>query len=88
MSVYMQGLRHKAIKEQLDISITDIRPGFVETPMTSAQKGMFWVQKSDKAARQIADAIEAKKGIAYITRRWVIMATLLRLVPDFLWNRT
>ncbi len=84
---YMQGLQHKSIYEKLDISITDIRPGFVLTDMTKANKGMFWVQTADKAARQIADAIESKRQVAYITHRWTIVGWLLKMIPDFMWNR-
>ena len=85
---YMQGQRHKAVAEGLDIAITDIRPGFVATDMTKGQKGMFWVQTSEKAARQIADAIEAKKKTAYITKRWGMVAWLFGLLPDFIWHKT
>ena len=85
---YMQGQRHRAIAEGLDITITDIRPGFIDTPMTQGQKGMFWVQPADKAAVQIADAIIARKSVAYITRRWWLIGQLMKLIPDLVWNRT
>ncbi|MCW3127322.1 MAG: short-chain dehydrogenase [Bacteroidetes bacterium] len=87
MSTYMAGQRHKSIAEKLGITVTDIRPGFVETPMTKGQKGMFWVQPADKAARQIADAIEAKKKVVYITRRWWLIALFTKLTPEYFWNR-
>ena len=85
---YMEGQRHKAVAEKLDIAITDIRPGFIDTDMTKGQKGMFWVQTSEKAARQIADAIVAKKKTAYITKRWGIIAFFFGLLPDFIWLKT
>jgi short-subunit dehydrogenase len=88
MSSYMQGQRHKAIAAGLDITITDIRPGFIDTPMTKGQKGIFWVQSVDKAAVQIADAIAARRSIAYITRRWWLIGQIMKLIPDFVWNRT
>lgn len=85
---YMEGLRHKATAEKLPIAITDIRPGFIETDMTKGQKGMFWVQSAEKAARQIADAIARKSKVAYITRRWWLMKQLFSVMPDFIWNKT
>jgi short-subunit dehydrogenase len=88
MSAYMEGQRHKSVAEKLGITVTDIRPGYIETPMTKGQKGMFWVATSEKAARQIADAIEAKRKVAYITRRWWLVALLFKNMPDFLWYRT
>jgi short-subunit dehydrogenase len=85
---YMQGQRHKAAYEKLPIYVTDIRPGFIETDMTKDQKGMFWVQSAEKAAKQIADAIESKRKVAYITGRWLIMGVLFRLIPDFIWHKS
>ncbi len=84
---YMEGQRHKAIAEKLPITITDIRPGFIDTPMTKGQKGMFWVQPASKAAYQIANAIENKKGIVYVTKRWTIIGKIFAMVPDFIWNK-
>lgn len=85
---YMQGQRHKAVKEKLPIFITDIRPGFIDTEMTKGQKGMFWVQPAEKAAKQITDAIISKKKVAHITHRWAMMSVLFKLMPDFLWHKS
>ncbi len=85
---YMQAQRHKAAAEKKDITITDIRPGFIDTPMTKGQKGMFWVVDSSYAARLIADAIEAKRTVAYIPAKWALASFVMRFVPDFIWNRT
>lgn len=85
---YMEGQRHKAIAEKLPITITDIRPGFIDTPMTAGQKGMFWVQSAERAALQIADAIENKRQVVYVTKRWWLMSKLMRAVPDFIWHLT
>jgi short-subunit dehydrogenase len=84
MSSYMEGLRLRSRKWNSKITVTDIRPGFVDTPMTKQNKGMFWVASSEKAAQQIYDAIEAKKSVAYITKRYVLIAWLLRLMPEWM----
>lgn len=84
---YLEALRNRARHEQLPITVTDIRPGFVETPMTHGQKGMFWVADVGKAARQIAGAIAAKRRVAYITRRWALIAWLVRRLPSWLLER-
>jgi hypothetical protein len=85
---YMQGQRHKAKAEKLPIVITDIRPGFIDTDMTKDQKGMFWVQPAEKAAKQIADSIENKRDVVYITNRWRPLAILMGLMPDFIWHKS
>jgi len=79
---YLEGLRILAHHQQLPrLYITDIRPGFVETPMTAGQQGMFWVAPVDKAAAQIYAAIRNKARSAYITRRWAFMAWVVRHLP-------
>lgn len=82
VSRYWQGLRQTARATGLGIRVTEIRPGYVKSEMTAGQKGMFWLAETDKAARQIADAMESGARVAYITRRWRLLAWLLYLLPD------
>lgn len=87
VSSYMEGLQQRSNRKKSNITITDIRPGFVATPMTQENKGMFWVASSHKAATQIYSAIINKKRVVYITRRWWLVAQLIKSIPDFLWLR-
>ncbi|MDX2001140.1 MAG: SDR family NAD(P)-dependent oxidoreductase [Chitinophagales bacterium] len=87
ISSYMQGLRYHAASKKNGITITDIRPGFVATPMTEKNKGMFWVATSRKAAEQIVSAIQQKRKVAYITKRWAVIALLYKLLPDWVFRR-
>jgi short-subunit dehydrogenase len=77
---YLEGLRQKAKKSGKPIYITDIRPGFVDTEMAKGE-GMFWVASAGKAAIQIFDAIQKRKAVAYVTKRWSTIATLLKVLP-------
>jgi len=87
VSNYLEGLRLLAHARRLEIAVTDVRPGFVDTPMTRGQKGMFWVSTATTAAAQIARAITAKKRTLYVTRRWALVAWLLKRLPEFLYRR-
>lgn len=78
---YLAGLRQKAAHLHLPITITDIRPGFVKTDMAKGE-GLFWVASAQKAANQIYTAIQKKRRVAYITKRWWLIASLLRIVPE------
>ena len=78
VSNYLDGLRQKVRRLQLPIAVTDVRPGFVATAMAQGQ-GLFWVASPEKAARQIAAAIRLRKKRVYVTRRWALIAALLRL---------
>lgn len=87
VSTYLQGYRQRANHSKADIAVTDIIPGFVESEMTEGKDGMFWVADQDKSAKQIANAIEARKNRAYITKRWRLIGWLLKLVPDWILDR-
>ena len=86
MSTYMEGLHIKAKRMKLTIAVTDVQPGFIATKMAKADK-TFWVAPVDKAARQIAYGIEKKKWRIYITRRWWLVAQIMKWMPDWLYHR-
>lgn len=86
MSNYLQGIRKKVIKAKLPIIVTDIKPGFVDTAMAKGSN-LFWVVPSLEAANQIFNAIKKKKSHTYITKRWSIIAWLLKILPDVIYNR-
>ncbi len=86
VSSYLTGLRAKAAKEKLSLTVSDIRPGLVDTAMAQGE-GLFWVAPVPKAAKQIIQSIERKKRVAYITKRWRLIALLLRILPERIYNR-
>lgn len=83
---YLEGIRQKATKLHLPIFITDIRPGFVDTDMAKGD-GLFWVASIEKAGRQIFNAIQKKKKIVYITKRWKLIAEIIKIMPSSLYCR-
>ena len=85
-SVYLEGLHMKARKMKVNVFVTDIQPGFVNTKMAKGN-GQFWVAPVEKAARQIVHAIDKKKWRAYITHRWWIIAQLMKWAPGWLYHR-
>ena len=81
MSNYLAGLRRMAKERKVKVHITDIKPGFVDTPMALSPV-KFWVASPETAAKQIASAIRRRKKHAYVTRRWRLIAWLLKLMPS------
>ena len=57
---YMEALRKKAFKAGGKITVTDVRPGLVDTAMAKGE-GLFWVMPVEKVANQIISAIRKKK---------------------------
>ena len=76
---YMEGIYCRL--QNTDVTITDIRPGFIYTEMTEENKNMFWVATAERAAKDIYKAIKKKKRVAYITPRWRIMSWIMRGIP-------
>lgn len=82
-STYMEGLYFKAKKLKKDVAITDIQPGFVDTGLAIGD-GKFWVASPKKATEQMYHAIKLKKKRVYITKRWRLIANILKCLPDFI----
>ena len=83
---YMEALRKKAYKAGGKITVTDVRPGLVDTAMAKGE-GLFWVMPVEKVARQIYIAIRNKKSKVYVTKRWHILAIVCKNIPFFLYKR-
>jgi short-subunit dehydrogenase len=87
ISTYMQGYRNRCNKSGIDITITDIKAGFIESEMTEGKKGIFWMANTKKAVQQILNDIEKKRAHTYVTRRWRLIAWLIRLTPRWILER-
>lgn len=86
VSHYLAALRHKFAKLGSRVLVLDAQPGFVDTAMAKGD-GLFWVATREKAAVQILRAVDHRRSHVYITRRWRLVAWLLRLLPDAIYNR-
>lgn len=87
ISTYMQGYRNRCNASNFNISITDVKAGFIESEMTEGKKGIFWVASTEKAVKQILGDIEKRKPISYVTRRWRLIAWLIKLTPNWVIER-
>ena len=86
MSNYLEGLQIKAARMNQKVFITDIQPGFVKTKMAKG-KGQFWVAPAEKAAKQIFTAIKNKKRRVYITKRWWLIAKIVKWMPFWMYKK-
>jgi len=86
ISNYMEGIRCRMRKENLDITVTDIRPGLVDTDMAKGE-GLFWLIPPRVVASGIYKAIKKKKRVKYLTTRWWIIAMIIKVLPHGLYSR-
>jgi decaprenylphospho-beta-D-erythro-pentofuranosid-2-ulose 2-reductase len=83
---YCQGLRHRLFKENIFISL--IKPGPTKTPMTShLTGGNMSLANVDDVAATIVDGINARKKIIYCPIKWKFIMTILRAIPESIFNR-
>ena len=84
---YLESLYFKAREiKGGKVHITDVRPGFVDTKMALGD-GIFWMSSLDKASNQIYSAIKSKKRRVYISKRWNLIAWVLKIVPSWLMKK-
>lgn len=86
-NVYIQALEQQSAMRGLDIAFTDIRPGFVATPLLGGGKGYPMLMDAGSVARRIADAIEQRRHVCVIDWRYRILVALWRMIPAWLWRR-
>ncbi len=85
-SNYLEGIRVRMRKAGARVTVTDVKPGFVDTAMAQGD-GLFWVAPPRKAAEQICRAIRKKKSHVYVTRRWRLVAWLFKSLPGRIYAR-
>ena len=78
VSRYLEGLRYRSGD---GVSVTDVRPGYVDTPMAPTAD-RFRECSPETAAGVIARAIAGEKNVAYVTRRWWLVSKLLAVLPE------
>ena len=86
-STYLEALRQQANAEKLPVSIVDIRPGWVRTPLLDSDKKYTFEMSADKAVRLIVDALLHSSRGRVIGARWRFLCAIERIVPGFIWQR-
>lgn len=80
ISIFLQGLRNRLYKS--GVNVLDIKPGFVDTPMTAAfDKGLLWA-KPETIAEGIITGIDKKKTMVYLPWFWRVIMLIIRLIPE------
>ncbi len=85
-NTYIDALAQLARMEHLAIRFTDIRPGFVATPLLA---GGHYPMLMDpvRVARRIVRSVDHKRRRIIIDRRYALLVLFWRLLPAWLWER-
>lgn len=86
VSTYLQGLRGRLLPS--GVHVVDIRPGFVDSPMTAhvEKKGMLW-SSPERIGRIIVRSIDRRKHTVYAPFYWRFIMFGVKMLPEFLFKR-
>jgi len=70
------------------VRVVTIAPGYVDTPLTRGNSySMPFLMPADKFARQALDAIAAGVGLRVIPWQMGVLARVLRILPNWIYDR-
>ena len=84
-SIYLQALEQQAHMRRLHISFTDIRPGFVSTPLLGDEHKYPLLMQTEKVASDIVRSIHKKRRVRIIDWRYRLIVFFWKLLPNRLW---
>ena len=86
-NTYIDALAQLAHMEKLGIRFTDIRPGFVATPLLAGDGHYPMLMKTEKVAARIMRVLKRRRRRVVIDRRYAVMVFFWKLIPEWLWER-
>ena len=84
---YLEALTQLSCSRRLGITITDIRPGFVDTDLLAGDFHYPMKLSKEKVAKAIYRALAKKKPVLTIDWRYRLLVFFWRLVPPPIWRR-
>ncbi len=85
LNTYLQGLRARLCRR--GVSVTTVKPGFMDTDMTWGLEGMFLVASPEACARACLRFAKKGKDVAYFPFFWWGIMTIIRHIPERIFKR-
>lgn len=83
---YAQGLQHRFYRS--GVSVVLIKPGPTDTPMTAGLNGLGRkLAQVEQVAKLIVQAMEKGIPLIYTPRKWAVIMTVVRNIPNFIFNK-
>lgn len=86
-ATYLQALEQQAHQRRLNIRITDIRPGFVDTALLNDNFKYPMLMRPETVAHDIVRSIYRKRHIRIIDWRYRILTFIWQLIPNWIWRK-
>lgn len=84
---YMIALEQRANSEGVKIKFTDIRPGWIQTPLLKENRSYPLEMTLEEAVPEIIKAIVKAPRVAVVNWKWNVLIGLWRMVPNCIWVR-
>lgn len=84
MNTYLEALRNRLAED--NVHVCTIKPGYVDTSMTKGMEKLFWLASPQEAAEKILIAARARANVRYVKRRWVLVGTVIKSIPSFIFR--
>lgn len=85
-NIYIDALAQHSRSRGSHITFTDIRPGFVETPLLKSRSFPMQMDVSF-VAKEIVKAIDKRKRVSIIDLRYAAIVMIWRMIPRWIWER-
>jgi short-subunit dehydrogenase len=85
LNTYLESLRNRLTRH--GVSVTTIKPGYVDTVLLESVAKPFWVISAAEAARQIMRAVQRKKQTVYVPARWGMVGLVIQHIPSIIFRR-
>lgn len=84
---YLIALEQLARQEKMKVDFTDLRPGWIDTPLLIKGQKYPFLMSLQQATPLILKAIERRRRVAVIGWKWKLTVALWRMLPNWLWIR-
>jgi len=85
LNTYLEALRNRLTRK--GVTVTTIKPGFVDTALLANAPKTIWVISPEKAAEVIYKAVRRRKQVSYVPGRWRLVSLIIRHIPSFIFRR-
>ncbi len=86
-STYLNAVDQLSRIEHAGVTVTDLRPGFIMTPLLNPSRRYPMLMSVDHVAPLIMRAILKRRRVAIIDWRWRLLVGVWRLIPRWIWVR-
>lgn len=80
LTAFLSGLRARLSRS--GVTVITVKPGPVDTPMTSHLPRTRAFASPDAVARDVARAVERRREVVYTPARWRLVMAVVRAIPE------